>query len=420
MPRPTSRNGITELGPGRWRWRVMVDGVRLSGIAPTQAAAKLARAHAEIDAGGAPTHDPTVAELLDGHIGDSDRAHTTKESWRWAYDCLPEPFLARRARDVDAQIVAGLWRQLRTQPPHRLVKVANLCSTAWQDALTLGVVASNPWRVIAPPTPPPRTDIAPPDPADVRALIDAADPWFRLWLLIATQTGARGGEVCALQWDDLDPVSGEVLIRRNITRAGELRATKTGVKGQRRVPLDDDALDLWTEAKERATWLDSGSSTNGSTVTSTSPAPKSSGTSETTTSPSSTSSATTNSTPSSGRSLRASQTHISTSTSTTALPSAPSSPASPWVFTREDGEPMRPDGAAKRLERLCRLVGVDVSPHDLRHFAVTQWLAVGEPIPNVAAMIGDNPKTVMQTYAHHIPTQRRDMVRRLAKLIREA
>ncbi len=81
---------------------------------------------------------------------------------------------------------------------------------------------------------------------------------------------------------------------------------------------------------------------------------------------------------------------------------------------------MRPDGAAKRLALLCRRCERDISPNDLRHFAVTTWLAMGVSIPDVAAAIGDNAKTVMQTYAHHIPTNRRDMVRRLAKLIREA
>jgi integrase len=63
---------------------------------------------------------------------------------------------------------------------------------------------------------------------------------------------------------------------------------------------------------------------------------------------------------------------------------------------------MRPDGAAKRLERLCRLLDLDISPHDLRHYAVTEALAAGASIADVARMVGDNAKTVMGTYAHHI------------------
>ncbi len=265
MPRPATRNGITCLGLDRWQWRVMVDGVRYSGVATSEAAAKLARARAEIDAGGIPAHDPTVAELLAAHMTDSDRAETTRDNWRWAHDCLPEPFLNRRAADVTPPIVAALWRQLRGEPPHRLIKLANLCSTAWQEALKLGTVPANPFRVIPPPTPPRAAEIRPPDPADVRRLIDAADPWFRLWLLIATQTGARGGEVCGLQWDDLDPVSGEVVIRRNVTRTGRIGETKTGLKGQRRIALDDDTLEAWHEQKER-TWLSTTPATASSTT----------------------------------------------------------------------------------------------------------------------------------------------------------
>lgn len=345
MPRPATANGITKLAHG-YRWRVMVGGQRITGTAITESAARLARAEAEIRYGGNPNLEPTVAELVAAHMAHSARAETTLENWRWAYEILPAPFLRRKACDVSPAIVAALWRQLGGQPPHRLVKLANLCSTAWQDALAVGAVQSNPWRAIAPPTPPPADEIVPPDPQDVAALIAAADPQFRVWLLLAAFTGARGGELCALRWDDVDWSGGSIMIKRSLTRSGTETATKTGRKGQRRVELDDDTLGSLKAHHEAA--------------------------------------------------------------------------GGPWIFPRPDGHPMRPDGAAKRLQRLCRITGVDVSPHDLRHFAVTQWLAIGVPIPDVAALIGDNPKTVMQTYAHHVPSRRRDMVARLARLVRDA
>ena len=49
MPRPATSNGVTKLAPDRWRWRVMVNGVRHGGVAASEAAAKLARARAEYE-----------------------------------------------------------------------------------------------------------------------------------------------------------------------------------------------------------------------------------------------------------------------------------------------------------------------------------------------------------------------------------
>lgn len=394
----------------------MIDGVRYTGIADTEVEAKIARINAGIDNGATPDYDPTVRDLLEAHIVQADRAETTVANWRWAYDALPAPFLERRARDVNAQIVAALWRQLADAPPHRRVKVANLCSTAWQDALLLGAVDVNPFRVVAPPTTPRAAEIVPPNPADVRRLIDAADPWFRAWLLIAAHTGARGGEVCGLQWADLDDETGEVSIRRNITRTGTETPTKTGVKGWRRVPLDDEALDALEGLRTCDTTRES-PGTNGATTLGRLPS---------LTSRSSTRTRTTSSSFRSRKSTSSSRTSsarasVSPTTGTRSKDSSPpSGPSSVWMFDRGDGQPMRPDGAASRLHRLAVALDLDLSPHDLRHFAVTQWLAMGVPIADVAAMIGDNPKTVMSTYAHHIPTNRRHHVARLAAHIRNA
>lgn len=417
MSRPGS--GIVQIPSGAWRWRIMINGVRYSGTASTAAAARLARVHAEIDSGGTPVSSPMVGDMLNQHIAASKRAETTLANWRWALEHMPESFLGRVARDVKAPIVAALWRQMAGQPPHMLVKTANLCSTAWQDALMLGAVDHNPFRLIAPPTPPRAADIVPPEPADVRRLIDAADPWFRAWLLIAAYTGARGGEVCALQWRDVDLDGGTVMIRHNLTRTGTLKDTKTGAKGQRRVPLDDDALDAlkglreWPRQQQEPTTrkgfaYGAGSPTSIASV----PTSRPTGTGGS----SRVSASIEANTPSASNAETSSEATVSRPTPA-ADPSGSHS-ASRWVFDRGDGHPMRPDGAAKRLARLARTLELDISPHDLRHFAVTQWLEMGVSIPDVAGMIGDNPKTVMSTYAHHIPSNRAHMVRRLAARVR--
>lgn len=53
--------------------------------------------------------------------------------------------------------------------------------------------------------------------------------------------------------------------------------------------------------------------------------------------------------------------------------------------------------------------------HTLRHFAASTWLRLGTPINEVAEYLGDDPRTVLTTYAHVLGEgQRRDFANRLA------
>lgn len=80
----------------------------------------------------------------------------------------------------------------------------------------------------------------------------------------------------------------------------------------------------------------------------------------------------------------------------------------PWVFTHNGVDPWRAPGVRQELVRACDKLGIDphVTPYDLRHFAASQALAAGEPLPKVAKMMGDNPATVARKYAHVMPGER--------------
>jgi integrase len=41
--------------------------------------------------------------------------------------------------------------------------------------------------------------------------------------------------------------------------------------------------------------------------------------------------------------------------------------------------------------------------HALRHTAASAWLSAGVGVPAVAAWLGDEQKTVLETYAHFMP-----------------
>jgi len=76
--------------------------------------------------------------------------------------------------------------------------------------------------------------VTPPNIDDVRlllALAEETDPTLSCWLDIATSTGARRGEICALRWSDIDLERATVRIERSVaatTAAGVyIKTTKT-------------------------------------------------------------------------------------------------------------------------------------------------------------------------------------------------
>jgi integrase len=67
--------------------------------------------------------------------------------------------------------------------------------------------------------------------AELRAILDAAQrlrPDFATMLWLWAQTGMRAGEVCGLQWQNLDLEAGTAIVRRTWSRC-RLGPTKTGI-----------------------------------------------------------------------------------------------------------------------------------------------------------------------------------------------
>lgn len=93
--------------------------------------------------------------------------------------------------------------------------------------------ATNTYR----PQPPDKT-IRPPEPATVRGLLRHAaehDPSIYSFLVVAADSGARLGQLCALRWDDLD---GDTLsFTRTLSSTGEIRPLSKTKGRARVVPL---------------------------------------------------------------------------------------------------------------------------------------------------------------------------------------
>ena len=86
-----------------------------------------------------------------------------------------------------------------------------------------------------------------------RFLIQAKEDGFYEMMLLELATGMRRGEICALQWDDLDLRSGELHIQRQVIHvAGELRVSVPKTKSSDRIViLPPSVLAVLRELKER-------------------------------------------------------------------------------------------------------------------------------------------------------------------------
>jgi integrase len=74
------------------------------------------------------------------------------------------------------------------------------------------------------------------------------------------------------------------------------------------------------------------------------------------------------------------------------------------VFWDELGGPVHPNRLSVRFSRHRQAAGIPIGTlHTLRHTAATLALTSGVPVHIVAARLGDDPNTVLSTYAHLLP-----------------
>ena len=88
--------------------------------------------------------------------------------------------------------------------------------------------------------------VRPPSLDEVRSVLAACDGQVGLFLRVAAVTGARRGELCGLQWGDVDLDAGQIVVRRSVshTSAGvAVGQGKTGSRGHRVVALDAQTVE---------------------------------------------------------------------------------------------------------------------------------------------------------------------------------
>ena len=344
---------ITKLPSGSWRAQGSVNGRRYSLTRESKAKARHAAAQQEVSLGSMPSvgrHRLKMADALEGHLADAEGrwSPTTYDDVRRVVDRLPESFTEMTVRDITPSTLVGLYGRLSRDgwSAHRIRRAHMAIGLALADAVIHGHLAHNPAREVHPPKTSAPNVSAPSD-ADVRAIRAAASGHLIDFLILATATGARRGELVALQWQDVDFVDGTIWIRRSLAqKVGAppvVRQTKTGSKGHRTLGVGVVAMDMLRRryddavVKVRDDFADR-----------------------------------------------------------------------PWIFSHDAGfSPWRPDYVSRLFRKACELAGVTgVRLHDLRHHVATSMLRDGEAPIRVAAQLGHSTvATTLSTYSHYLPAQ---------------
>lgn len=87
------------------------------------------------------------------------------------------------------------------------------------------------------------------------------------------------------------------------------------------------------------------------------------------------------------------------------------------VFATTIGTALDPRGVNKAFGVIARKAKVSATPHTLRHTAATNLLDEGHPVAVVAEQLGQDPVTLMSTYAHALPTGRKAAADALGALL---
>jgi integrase len=360
------RGSMRQRAPGRWQLRVYLgrepvtgkDRYRTESFEGTkrQAQSELARLVAEVDAGVVTPATKTVATLLEewlDHIEHLGRSPSTLFGYRRLVLQLPDGFLSLPLKKVTPKVVDDLYRFLAepvSRKPATVLRFHTVLRAAFAQAVRWGWVDRNPVDRATPPRVH-RDEVSPPTVEDVVRVLDRAlnsrNPENALVFRLLAATGCRRGEVCAIQWRDIDldadPV--RLVIRRaviEIERKLTLQGTKT--HAIRKVSLDEETSQLLREHRERVLEV----------------------------------------------------------AGAAGVPVQPTD----FVFERASGtgEPLPPSRISQAWQRLCKELGVNARLHDLRHLQASLLLDAGEAITTVAARLGHrDTATTLKVYGHLMP-----------------
>jgi integrase len=315
----------------------------------------LAQLVAQVDRDG-PTTRHSLDELLVAHIDHLEqrgREARTIEGYRSIARRVATDRIGRQpVAKIGVKAVDDFYGRLRHQglSPASVQRYHSLMRAAFRQAMAWGWVTRNPVQLATPPSVP-RVGrrIAPPDivAAVVAEGLNSRNRMNGVALRLLAATGARRGEVCGLRWRDVDVDERFVHVRSAIAQLADGTLVEKEPKShqQRESAIDSVTAELLAEH-------------------------------------------------------RAEQQDL-----ITAVGRRPTRDGFVLADLIEDATgmtPIPPNRLTQAFARIRRRVpgAEEVRLHDLRHWFASTQLDAGEPLPAVAARIGDHVETLAKVYAH--------------------
>jgi integrase len=333
----------------------------------------------------------TVNQYLDrwlAHIRGSLRAQTVaRYTALLGHDVRPS-IGARSLKQLAPLEVQAIYDQLaiggrRDGKPgglaaQHILAVHRCLHRALAQAVTWRLVARNIAADATPPPLPP-TEVVALAPDQVTVLLDAAEhspsPWLVTWTMLAAATGARNGELCGLEWTDLDLDAGTIRFRQALTNIDPavLPEENSGADGRRKElaagPVKSAASNAILTLPPFAVQA--------------------------------------------LRHHRRQQARLRLALGQPATvelryvePGRPPRPVElDLVFRTERGTPVNPNHASRTFTRLAASVGLVAHPHMLRHALASAMAAHKEPASIIAAQFrhADGGALAQRVYIHQLP-----------------
>lgn len=322
----------------------------------------LAQLVAQVDRDG-PAARHTVNELLASHIDHLEhrgREARTIEGYRSIAAQVAKDSIGRQqVSKVSVKAVDDFYLRLKRRglSPGSIQRYHSLLRAAFRQAMAWDWVTRNPVQLATPPAAQ-RVGRRIPPPDVVAAIIseglNSRNPVNGVALRLLAATGARRGEVCGLRWHDVDLDRRVIQIRSAVAQLidGSLVEKEPKSHQQREVAIDSGTAKI----------------------------------------------------------LRQHQTEQSlTIEALGSVPTDVSFVLADLVVDASGMRPMAPNRLTQAFSRVRERVpgAEELRLHDLRHWFASTQLDAGEPLPAVAARIGDHVETLAKVYAHK--GQRGDM-----------
>jgi integrase len=299
----------------------------------------------------------TLGEYLDRWLTDAVKPSVEETTYASYERCVRKHIKPRIGGfplgELSATHVQGFFAELHKDEVSggNAKKVGEVLSSALEQAVRDGLIPVSPASSVTKPKAE-RKEIQPFTSEEVKRILAAAAS-HRLHALfaLAAGTGAREGELLALNWSDVDFKEGTLSIRKSLAQVkggGRIKETKSK-RGVRVVSLPTFCIDALRAHRERM--------------------------------------------------------EVAGLLAAPVFCTRTGGYLSKSSFVRQDHKPL----LARAQVRYRKF-------HTFRHTHVSELLAAGESVVEVARRIGDSPEVVLKTYAHYLPSSSNHLASKIDRL----